>query len=73
MFEKYIKLIQAHKDNKKELREFLESIGLGVIDFNINGEVVDFVIPSSFKLKLHTKKQEILEFLKSKKLKSKNL
>lgn len=73
MFEKYINLIKSHKDNKKELREFLDGLGLNNIDFNINGDVADFVVPAAFKLKIHSKKQDILEFLKLKSLKSKNL
>jgi hypothetical protein len=73
MFEKYLNLIKTHKDNKKEIKDFLESLGLNVVGFNINGDTVDFIIPSSFKLRIHNKKQDILNFLKSKNLKSKNL
>ncbi len=73
MFEKYFNLIKTHKDNKKEIKDFLDGLGLGVVGFNINGDVVDFVFPSSFKLKIQSKKQEILDFLKLKNLKSKNL
>lgn len=73
MFEKYLNLIKSHRDNKKELREFLDSLSLNNIDFNINGDVVDFIIPAAFKLKIHSKKLDILDFLKTKGLKSKNL
>ena len=73
MFEKYFNLIKTHKDNKKEIKDFLDGLGLGIVEFNINGDVVDFVFPSSFKLRIQSKKQEILDFLKLKNLKSKNL
>lgn len=73
MFEKYFNLIKTHKDNKKEIKDFLDGLGLGVVEFNINGDVVDFVFPSSFKLRIQSKKQEILDFLKLKNLKAKNL
>lgn len=73
MFEKYLKLIKDHQDNKQDIKSFLNSLGLNSVTFNINGDVIDFYIPSAFKLKIYSKKGEILEFLKSKNLKPKNL
>ncbi len=73
MFEKYLNLIKSHTDNKNKIKLFLDEKGLSKIDFNIDGNEVFFNIPSAFKLRIHQKRLEIINFLKTLNLKSKNL
>ena len=73
MFDKYIELIKKHQDNKKEIQDFLNDLDLKKIIFNVDGENITFTIPSAFKIRVQSKKTEILNFFKKKNLNTKGL
>lgn len=73
MFEKYLQIISDFKDKNKQIKDFLKSVGLGEIDFSLNKDSIIFQIPSSYKLKMTSKKEEIIFFLKSLNINKTNL
>jgi hypothetical protein len=73
MFEKYLNLIQDHNKKRDEIRVFLDNLNLKQLDFNIDGDIINFSIPSAFKLRVTQNKEAISLFLKERGLKPKNL
>lgn len=73
MFEKYLNLIQDHNKKRDEIRVFLDNLNLKQLDFNIDGDIISFSIPSAFKLRVTQNKEAISLFLKERGLKPKNL
>lgn len=73
MFEKYLHLIQDHNKKRDEVRVFLDNLNLKQLDFNIDGDIINFSIPSAFKLRVAQNKESISLFLKEKGLEPKNL
>lgn len=73
MFEKYLNLIQDHNKKRDEIRFFLDNLNLKKLDFNIDGDIINFSTPSAFKLRVTQNKEAISLFLKERDLKPKNL
>ncbi len=71
MLEKYLEIINKKKEEKQKVKDFLLSIDLPDIDFDIEGEEVVFNMTSGERFFLNIKSKELKDFLTINKLKVK--
>lgn len=71
MLEKYLEIINKKKEEKEKVKNFLVSIDLPDIDFDIEGEEIIFNMTSGERFFLNIKNKELKDFLALSKLKVK--
>ncbi len=71
MLEKYLEIINKKKEEKQKVKDFLLSIDLPDIDFDIEGEDIVFDMTSGERFFLNIKSKELKDFLTINKLKVK--
>lgn len=71
MLEKYLEIINKKKEEKQKVKDFLVSIDLPDIDFDIEGEEIVFNMTSGERFFLNIKSKELKGFLSVNKLKVK--
>ncbi len=71
MLEKYLEIINKKKEEKEKVKNFLVSIDLPDIDFDIEGEEIIFNMTSGERFFLNIKSKELKDFLALNKLKVK--
>lgn len=71
MLEKYLEIINKKKEEKEKVKNFLVSIDLPDIDFDIEGEEIIFNMASGERFFLNIKSKELKDFLALNKLKVK--
>ncbi len=71
MLEKYLEIINKKKKEKQKVKDFLVSIDLPDIDFDIEGEDVVLSMTSGERFFLNIKSKELKDFLSINKLKVK--
>ncbi len=73
MLQKYLEIINKKKEEKLKIQNFLQSIDLPDLDFDIEGDEIVFNITSSERFFLNIKSRETKAFLRENKLKLKGL
>ena len=71
MLEKYLEIINKKKEEKEKVKNFLVSIDLPDIDFDIEGEEIIFNMTSGERFFLNIKSKELKDLLALNKLKVK--